>query len=305
MVVTITSLGYIKRQPLTAYRRQRRGGKGIIGMDLREGDFVKHLFIASTHDYMLFFTNRGKVYGLKVHEIPVAPRTARGKAIVNLLNLAKGEVITACIPVREFSKDRYLILVTSQGYVKKMKLDEFGSPRRSGIIAISLNKGDQLIGAVLSDGKRNIFLATRKGKSICFPEEELRPMGRTAQGVRGIKLSKEDQVVSMCCVYKDGDILSVSENGYGKRTSVKEYTVQSRAGKGIINMKVTQKTGDVIGTEVVYEEDDLMFITQSGQVVRIAVKDIRPTGRNTSGVRVVRTSEEDKVVSFAKVVKEG
>lgn len=276
-----------------------------MGMDLRDGDFVKHLFIASTHDYMLFFTNRGKVYGLKVHEIPVAPRTARGKAIVNLLNLAKGEGITACIPVREFSKDRYLVLVTSQGYVKKMRLDGFGSPRRSGIIAISLNKGDQLIGAVLSEGERNIFLATRKGKSICFPGGKLRPMGRTAQGVRGIKLSKGDQVVGMCCVDKDGDILSVSENGYGKRTSVKEYTVQSRAGKGIINMKVTQKTGDVIGIEVVYEEDDLMFITQSGQVLRMSVKDIRPTGRNTSGVRVVRTSEEDKVVSFAKVVKEG
>lgn len=305
MVVTISNQGYIKRESLTAYRRQRRGGKGVIGMSLKEGDFVKHLFIASTHDYMLFFTNRGKVYGLKVHEIPPGTRTSRGKAIVNLLNLAKDENISASIPVRDFEEGKYLILATANGMIKKMELADFKNPRRGGIIAISLNKEDRLIAAEISDGKKNVFLATTKGKSICFPETQLRPMGRTAQGVRAIKLSKDDYVVNMCTVDKAGFILSVSEGGFGKKTAVKEYTVQSRAGKGIINMKINAKTGNVIGVELVFDGDEIIVITQSGQVIRTQVADIRPTGRNTSGVRVVRLEEGDKVVSFAKVAKEG
>jgi DNA gyrase subunit A len=253
---------------------------------------------------MLFFTNRGKVYGIKVHEIPVAPRTARGKAIVNLLNLSKEENITASIPLREFTSSQYLILATAQGMVKKMNLEELKNPRRGGIIAISLLKGDRLIDAEISDGKQNVFLATKMGKSICFQESQIRAMGRNAQGVRGIKLSKGDEVVSMCCVSQQGDILSVSENGFGKRSRIRDYTLQSRAGKGIINMKISNKTGNVVAAEGVSEEDELMLVTKSGQVLRISVKDVRPTGRNTSGVRVVRTSREDKVVSFAKVVRE-
>lgn len=305
MVVTISNQGYIKRESLTAYRRQRRGGKGVIGMSLKEGDFVKHLFIASTHDYMLFFTNKGKVYGLKVHEIPPGSRTSRGKAIVNLLNLAKEETISASIPVREFEDDKYLILATANGIIKKMVLSDFRNPRRGGIIAISLNKGDKLIAAEISDGNKNVFLATTQGKSICFPETQLRPMGRNAQGVRAIKLGKDDQVVNMCTVEKSGYILSISQGGFGKKTAVKEYTVQARAGKGIINMKITSKTGNVVGVELVFDGGEIIVITQSGQVIRTQTDYIRATGRNTSGVRVVKLDPEDKVVSFAKVAKEG
>ncbi len=304
MVVTISDLDYIKRQTLSAYKQQRRGGKGVIGMNLKEGDFVKHLFVASTHDYMLFFTNRGKAYGVKVHEIPIAPKTARGKAIVNLLNLAKDEAVSASIAVKDFATAQFLILVTAQGMIKKLKLEELSNPRRGGIIVISLNKTDVLIAAEPSDGKKNVFLATRQGKSICFPEKQIRAMGRSAQGVRGIKLAPKDYVVSMCCVTKEGELLSVSEKGFGKRTAVKEYTVQSRAGKGIINMKISEKTGNVVGAEGVSENEELVLTTQSGQVVRISVKGIRTIGRSTSGVRIVRTADKDKVVSFAKVIEE-
>ena len=304
MVVTISNLDYIKRQTLTAYRRQRRGGRGVIGMDLREGDFVKYLFIASTHDSMLFFSSKGKAYGLKVHEIPAAVRTARGKAIVNLLNLSKGETISASIAIRDFSQGNYLILSTAKGMVKKIRLEELYHLRRGGIIAISLIKGDYLIAAEVSDGEKNVFLATREGKSICFPEKQIRTMGRNAQGVRGIKLAAHDYVVSMCCVTKEGSILSISQNGFGKRTAVKAYTVQSRAGKGIINMKLSKKIGKVVGAEVVQDQDELMLVTQSGQIERVSVRDIRPIGRNTSGVCIVKTKKGDSVVSFAKVVSE-
>jgi len=304
MVVTISSQGYIKRQPITAYRRQRRGGKGVIGMDLKEGDFVKHLFVASTHEHMLFFTSKGRAYWLKVHEIPVAMRTARGKAIVNILQLDKGETISASIPVRDFSSTKYLILATSGGVVKNMRLEEFKNPRKGGIIAISLKKQDYLIAAEISDGTRSVFLATRKGKSICFAEKQLRAMGRGAQGVKGIGLGKGDCVVSMCCIVRENDILTISEQGFGKRTAGGQYRIQARAGKGIINMKLSNKTGNVVGAEVVSDEDDIVLMTQSGQIVRTSVKDIRVIGRSTSGVRVVRTAPKDKVVSFAKVVKE-
>ncbi len=304
MVVTISSQGYIKRQPITAYRRQRRGGKGVIGMDLKEGDFVKYLFVASTYDYILFFTSQGRAYWLKVHEIPVAVRTARGKAIVNILQLAKGENISASIPARDFSSAKYLILATSGGVVKNMRLEEFKNPRKGGIIAISLKKQDYLISAEISDGNRSVFLATRKGKSICFAEKQLRAMGRGAQGVRGINLGKGDRVVSMCCVARENNIVTISEQGFGKRTAAGQYRMQRRAGKGVINMKLPDKTGNVIGAEVVEDEDDIVLMTQSGQIIRTSVGDIRVIGRSTSGVRVVRTAPKDKVVSFAKVVKE-
>ncbi|HEO63693.1 MAG TPA: DNA gyrase subunit A [Candidatus Omnitrophica bacterium] len=304
MVVTISSLGYIKRQAISAYKRQRRGGKGVIGIDLKEGDFVRHLFIASTHDYMLFFTNNGRLYWLKVHEIPAANRIARGKAVVNLLSLSKEESIAAYIPVRDFKAGYYLVLATAQGIVKKIKLDEFDNPRRGGVNAISLKKGDSLIRARVSDGTHNVFMATKEGKSICFTEKQLRSMGRNAQGVKGITLSKSDTVVSMCCIKDEAGILTVSDQGFGKRTLVKEYRVQSRAGKGVINMKLSQKTGKVIGADVVSDKDDLVLMTESGQVIRTSVKDVRIIGRSTSGVRIVKTSKNDKVVSFAKVVKE-
>ncbi|MDP8233483.1 MAG: DNA gyrase subunit A [Candidatus Saelkia tenebricola] len=304
MVVTISSSGYIKRQPISSYRRQNRGGKGVIGMNLKEGDFVKHLFIASTHDYMLFFTNQGRACWLKVHEIPIAQKTARGKAIVNILQLAKEEVVTASIPVRDFPATRYLILATANGVVKNMKLEEFKNPRKGGIIAISLKKQDRLIAAEVSDGHHYVFLATRKGQSICFAEKQLRSMGRGAQGVKGINLGKGDQVVSMCCVAREESILTISEQGFGKRTAVEQYRIQSRAGKGVINMKRADKTGNVVAAEVVNDDDDIVLMTQSGQIIRTSLKDIRTIGRSTSGVRVVKTAPKDKVVSFAKVVKE-
>jgi len=304
MVITRSNLGYIKRQSISTYKRQRRGGKGVIGMDLKEGDFVNQLFIASTHDYMLFLTNSGRLYWLKVHEIPIANRNARGKAVVNILSLNKEELVTAFIPVRNFDSNQFLVLITAAGIAKKMRLSDFKNPRKGGINAISLKKGDALICASISDGSDNIFLATKNGKSICFFEKQLRPMGRNAQGVKGITLAKGDQVVSMCCVKEDASILTIAEEGFGKRTAIKAYRIQARAGKGVINMKLPTKTGKVIGAEVVSDQDDIVLMTQSGQVIRTSVKDIREIGRSTSGVRVVRTAEQDRVVSFAKVVKE-
>jgi DNA gyrase subunit A len=304
MVITRSNLGYIKRQSISTYKRQRRGGKGVIGMDLKEGDFVNQLFIASTHDYMLFLTNSGRLYWLKVHEIPVANRAARGKAVVNILSLNKEELVTAFIPVRDFSPQQFLVLITAAGIAKKMRLSDFKNPRKGGVNAISLKKTDSLICARISDGSDNIFLATKDGKSICFSEKQLRPMGRSAQGVKAITLAHGDKIVSMCCVKDDASILTISEEGFGKRTAVKAYRIQARAGKGVINMKLPTKTGKVIGAEVVNDQDDIVLMTQSGQVIRMSVKDIREIGRSTSGVRVVRTAERDRVVSFAKVVKE-
>jgi DNA gyrase subunit A len=304
MVITISHAGYIKRQALSSYHQQRRGGKGVSGMDLKEGDFVQNLFIASTHDWMLFFTNKGKCYGLKVHEIPQASRSARGKAIVNILRLDKEETITSSIPVRNFEEERYLILLTRNGLIKRMKLSEFKNPRRKGVIAVNLRKNDSLISAEMSEGDKNLLLITAKGKSILFPEEQVRIMGRTAMGVRGIKLGKEDKIVSLCCVGREGEVLSVTSNGNGKRTRIKNYRKQARAGKGIINMKIDKKSVDVVGAELVSEEDELMLLTEMGQVVRCRVKEIRSSGRNTRGVRVIALNKEDKVISIAKIVKE-
>jgi len=304
MVVTVSNLGYIKRQSISLYKSQRRGGKGVIGMDLKEGDFVNQLFIASTHDYMLFLTNSGRLYWLKVHEIPAASHTARGKAVVNILSLNSEELVTAFIPVRDFDSDQFLVLATAFGVVKKMKLSDFKRPRKGGVNAIFLRSKDSLICAKISDGKDNVFLATKNGKSICFVEKQLRSTGRSAQGVKGISLAQGDQVVSMCCVKEEDSILTVAEEGFGKRTAVKAYRIQSRAGKGVINMKLPTKTGKVIGAEIVSDQDDIVLMTQSGQVVRTSVKDIREIGRSTSGVRIVRTADKDRVVSFAKVIKE-
>lgn len=304
MVITISHAGYIKRQALTAYRQQRRGGKGISGMELREGDFISNLFLASTHDWMLFFTNKGKVYGIKVHELPLGSRISRGKAIVNLLALSKNETITSSIPVRNFEKERYLILLTQKGYIKRLSLKEFCNPRRKGVIAIGLDKDDSLISAELGEGNLNLLLVTAQGKCILFPEDEIRLMGRTAKGVRGIKLNRGDQVVSICAVKREGEILTVTANGFGKRTSLSAYRKQSRAGKGIINMKLDAKTGEVVSAVLVQEEDEIMLITMQGQLVRFPVKDIRSCGRNTKGVRLISLASEDKVIAIAKIIKE-
>jgi DNA gyrase subunit A len=303
VIITISHSGYIKRLPISAYRRQRRGGRGITAMETREEDFVEHLFIASTHEYILFFTNKGKVYWLKVHEIPQAGRLSKGKAIVNLLQLDSGETISARVPVKEFDSKKFLVLTTKQGLIKKTCLDAFSNPRKAGIVAISLEEADELIAATLTDGKQEIFLASRQGMAVRFKEEDVRDMGRTAKGVRAIKLGKKDEVIGMEIVRPDATLLTVTEAGFGKRTAFKEYRRQSRGGKGVINIKVTKKNGEVIGLKSVTDRDEVMIITQNGMVVRCPVKDIRSIGRNTQGVRVIRLDAKDRVSSLASVVK--
>jgi DNA gyrase subunit A len=302
VIITISHSGYIKRLPMSSYRRQHRGGKGVTAMETREEDFVEHLFLASTHEHILFFTNKGKVYWLKVHEIPQAGRHSKGKAIVNLLQLESGEAVTARVPVKDFASGKFLVLLTKQGLIKKTCLDAFSNPRKVGIVAISLDKGDELIAAALTDGKQQILLASRGGKALRFKEENVRQMGRTARGVRAIKLAAKDEVIGMEIVNPDTAILTVTEGGFGKRTSFKEYRLQARGGKGIINVKVTPKNGQVVGLKTVNETDEIMIITQHGMIVRCPVKDIRSVGRNTQGVHVMRLKAKDKVSSIASVV---
>ncbi|MCM8770452.1 MAG: DNA gyrase subunit A [Candidatus Omnitrophica bacterium] len=308
MVITISNAGYIKRLSVSSYRKQKRGGKGITAMETREEDFVKHLFIASTKDYLLIFTNKGKVYWLKVYEIPEAGRAAKGKAIVNLLSLAAEETISSVVSVKEFSEDKYLIMCTRTGIIKKTRLSEFSNPRKAGVIAITLNKDDTLVDAEISDGKHHILLASRAGKSIRFKEEEIRQMGRAAKGVIGFRLGKTDEVIGMEVFVpeidkrKDLTLLTVTRGGFAKRSSFEEYRLQARGGKGIINLKVTAKNGEVVSIEVVNDDDEIMAITQKGMVVRCPVKDIRSTGRNTQGVRLISLEKGDTVSAIAKVV---
>ncbi|MCM8765606.1 MAG: DNA gyrase subunit A [Candidatus Omnitrophica bacterium] len=304
VVITISHNGYIKRLPVSAYRRQKRGGKGITGAELKEEDFIEHLFIASTHDYILFFSNMGKVHWLKVYDIPQAGRMAKGKAVVNLLELGQGEKISAFVPVREFKENQYLIMATKNGLVKKTSLKAFSHPRKGGIIGITLEKTDELIEVELTTGKEEIILATQQGKAIRFSEEEIRDMGRGARGVRGIKLGKNDKVIGMEVVKKDATILTVTSLGFGKRTPVEEYRSQSRGGKGIINMKVTKKNGEVVGLKTVSDKDELMIISSCGMLVRCTVKDIRVTGRVAQGVRLIRLEAKDKVSGVASLIEE-
>jgi len=303
VIITISHAGYIKRIPVSAYRKQRRGGRGVSAMGTKEEDFAEHLFLASTHEYILFFTNRGKVHWLKVHEIPQAGRLSKGKAIANLLQLEPNEVISAHVPVKEFDPKQFLVLSTREGLIKKTCLDAFSNPRRAGIVAISLEKDDELIGALLTDGHQEILLATRQGIAVRFKESDVRNMGRAAKGVRAIRLGKKDAVIAMVKVRAEDTLLTITTGGFGKRTSFKEYRLQSRGGKGIINIKVTQKNGEVVGLKPVTEQDEVMIITQNGMVVRCPVKDIRSIGRNTQGVRVMRLDSKDKVSSVASVVK--
>jgi DNA gyrase subunit A len=303
MVVTISHEGYIKRNPVSLYRAQRRGGKGKIGTTTRDEDFVEHLFVASTHSYILFFTTVGKVYWIKVHEVPQAGRAARGKAIVNLLTLQAGEKISAFLPVREFQENRFVFFATKKGIVKKTDLMAYAHPRPSGIIAISLDAEDEVIGIRLTDGRQEVILSTRTGQSIRFKEEEVRSMGRGAGGVKGITLEAADELVSIEILSAGSSVLTVAENGYGKRTETGEYRIQARGGKGIITMKTTDRTGPVVGVQQVTDEDNLMLVTSNGKIIRLRVADIRVIGRNTQGVRLIDMEPGERVVSLARLAE--
>ena len=306
MVVTLSHLGYIKRNPITQYRAQRRGGKGVKGMEAREQDFVQRLFVASTHAYLLFFTNKGRVHWLKVHELPQLGRAARGKAMANLLRLAEDERVETTLPLRSFEDvtEQFVLLCTRAGVIKKTPLAAYSSPRRGGIIAINLAEGDELIGAGHTHGRNEVIIATRRGKSIRFMENQVRPMGRTAAGVRGILLAEGDAVVGMEILSPGATILTVTERGYGKRTPLEAYRLQKRGGQGIITIRTSSRNGKVVGVAQVVDDDELMLITQNGMVVRCAVKDIRTTGRAAQGVRIIRLGTKDKVACVARYFKE-
>ena len=304
MVITISHTGYIKRLPVSSYRKQKRGGRGVTGAELKEEDFIEHLFIASTHEYILFFTNKGKVFWVKVHEIPQASRTSKGKALVNLVQLSSGEKISAFVPVKEFSPGKFLVMATRQGLIKKTELVAFANPRKGGIIACTLEADDELIGVALTDGQQEILLGTQQGKAIRFSEKQVRGMGRAAKGVKGITLNKKDVVIDMEICKKDATLLTVTSLGFSKRTYFNQYRSQSRGGKGIINIKVTKKNGEVVGLETVSDRDGLMLITAGGIIVRCPVKDIRTTGRSTQGVHIIKLDAKDKVSGVAPVVAE-
>lgn len=304
VVITISHSGYIKRLPVSAYRKQKRGGKGATGAELREEDFIEHLFIASTKDYLFVFTDKGRVHWLKAYEIPQASRIAKGKAIINLVQLAQDEKLSATIPVKEFVADKFLVMATKLGLIKKTRLDEYNNPRKAGIIGITLEKSDALIGVKLTDGKQELLLATRAGKAIRFPESQVRAMGRQAKGVRAISLAKNDAVIAMESIQKDDTVLTVTELGFAKRTLVNQYRLQRRGGKGIINIKVTKKNGQAVRLKCVSDRDELMVITQNGMFLRCPVKDIRATGRSAQGVRLIKLTGKDSVSSVAHVVAE-
>ncbi len=299
-VVTLTHFGYIKRMPIDTYRSQRRGGKGITGIATREEDFVKQIFTASTHDVILFFTNKGKVYKLRGYEIPEAGRTAKGTAIVNLLSLDPGEKVSAVIPIQNFADDKYLLMATKHGLIKKTALKEYDSNRKTGLQGITLKEEDELIAVRLTDGQDNVVLVTRNGMCITFDEKDVRPIGRVSQGVIGIRLDEGDEVIGMESVIAGGKatLLAITENGFGKRTELDEYRVQIRGGKGVITYKITQKTGKLVGVRIATEDDDVMLITDTGTIIRISVKDVSVLGRSTQGVTLMRTNDGGKVVSI-------
>jgi DNA gyrase subunit A len=302
MVITLSHQGYIKRNPLSAYRSQRRGGKGLIGMETKEEDFVSELFIGATHDYMLFFSNLGRLYWLKIYQIPEAGRAAKGKALVNLLALSEGERITTALPVRTF-KEGFLVKFTKNGTVKKTALEEYSNPRGKGIIAVTLEEGDELISVRKTDGKSDLIIGTKKGLSIRFNEEDVRDMGRTAKGVRGIRLTKGDEVVSAEVAGEKTAILTVTEKGLGKRSKIEEYPVQSRGGKGVISIKIIEKGGKAVGLMQVRDEDEVVMITSSGKLIRTLAGNISLHGRNTQGVKLMDVEGEDKIVSIGKVAE--
>lgn len=303
VAITVTNSGYIKRTPITTYSRQGRGGKGRFGAAAKNGDFVEHLFIASTHAYLMIFTDDGMVYKLKVHEVPDAAASARGKAVVNLINIPSDRRLAGVVPVREFAEGRYVAMVTRKGVIKKTSLADFQNIRTNGIIAINIDEGDQLLDVVLTDGTKRMFIATRNGYAIRFDEKNVRPMGRATRGVRGIDLRGDDLVVSVCAVSAEDTerMLSVSEQGYGKQTPITTYRFTSRGGKGVINMKTTDKTGKVVAVFPVEDEAEIMIITQQGKLIRLEAADIRKTGRSAQGVRLIKTDVGDKVTSASLV----
>ncbi len=305
MVITISHNGFIKRSASSQWRRQRRGGRGVQGATTREDDFVEHLFIASSHDYILFFTDRGKCYWRKVHEIPQAGRLSRGRAIVNLIECDSGEKVRAFVAVRDFPDDQYIVMATRQGLIKRTALSAYGNPRRKGIYAIDIREGDELIEAKISLGDNDIILGTRRGKAIRFHESDVRPTGRKTMGVIGVRLAGEDDhVVGMMVVRREGTVLVVTENGYGKRTDVMQYRVQRRGGKGIITLRTTEKVGPLVSLMEVVDTDDLMIVTDKGVMIRLPVQDIRTIGRNTQGVRVIRLDEGARIASISRVMEE-
>jgi DNA gyrase subunit A len=303
MAITVSNTGYIKRTPITSYRNQRRGGKGRIGMRTREEDFVSHLFVASTHAYIMIFSDRGRAYWLKVHEIPDVGPGGKGKAIANLVSMAPDEKIAALQTVKEFEEGKFIAMGTLRGIVKKTELPAFSNPRAGGIIAMGVEEGDRLMAAQITDGTGEIFIGTRDGLAIRFPEGDVRPMGRTAYGVKGITLRDGDEVVAMEVVRPGSTLLTVTEHGYGKRTELDEYRVQSRGGVGIINIQTTERNGRVVGMASVHDEDEFMLITQQGKILRTVARDIRTIGRATQGVRLIEIDADDRVVALARLAE--
>ncbi len=304
MVITISHAGFIKRITVSTYRQQLRGGRGSTAASTKEEDFIEHLFVASTHNYILFFSSQGRCYWLKVHEIPQAGRATKGRAIVNLLNIAKEETIAAIVNVKDFNEEAFIVMATRKGIVKKTALSAYSNPRKGGINAITVRDGDYLIDARISNGNHDVLLGTRNGLSIRFHESEVREMGRTASGVRGINLREDDSVVGMVIVKREGTVLVVTTKGLGKRTALKEYRVSHRAGKGIFTLKVTEKTGPLVTLKEVLDEDDIMIITQQGVVIRQSVNKLKTQGRNTQGFRLIKLDADDRVADVARVVRE-
>ncbi|MBI1969129.1 DNA gyrase subunit A [Candidatus Woesearchaeota archaeon] len=303
MAVTITHAGYIKRLPVDTYRAQQRGGKGIIATGTREEDFVEHIFVASTHSSVLFFTDKGKIHWLKVYEIPEASRQSKGKAVANLMKLDAGEKIMAYVPVKQFDDQHYLILATKKGIIKKTNLTEYSNPRKTGIIAITLDEGDTVVNALLTDGKQQLILATKNGMAARFHEEDARSIGRTSRGVRGVTLREGDEIVDMVIADETKTLLTVTEHGYGKRSSIAEYRLISRGGIGVINIQCTDRNGKVVAVNTVSDDDEVMLISQKGIAIRMPVQGISVIGRNTQGVRLMKIEDGDKVMDMAKVVE--
>ena len=306
VAVTLTHLGYLKRIPADTYKTQRRGGKGITGLTTRENDFVTNLILTSTHDNLMFFTNTGKAYKIKAYEIPEATRTAKGTPAINFLNLMQRERITTVIPFKEFSDEKYLMAVTKHGTIKKTAMSQFDTNRKTGLIAINLKDGDELVSLKQTSGNDKVIIITKNGKCICFSEDDVRPMGRIAGGVRAIKLEDDDEVVSMELVQPHEELLVVTTNGYGKRTSVEEYKIQTRGGKGLLTYDKTKfrKTGRLVGALVVDDDDEVLLINSEGTIIRIRADEVSKLGRATQGVKIMRTDEDTNIISIAKVINE-
>jgi DNA gyrase subunit A len=301
MVVTVSQKGYVKRLPVSTYRAQRRGGRGVSGASIKEDDFVEHLFIASTHAYLLVFTNQGRVYWIKVYEIPEAGRTSRGKAMINLIRFQPEETIEAIIPVKEFSEELYLLMATSHGVIKRTRLDAYSNPRSGGIIAITLDEKDALIQVQICRPEDEVVLATRHGKAIRFKAAAIREVGRTGRGVRGISLTSNDNVVGMQVAAQDANLLTITTKGFGKSTSLQAYRTQSRGGLGMINIKTTERNGEVVTIKAVHPRDELMLITNTGTLIRIALQELKAVGRNAQGVRMIKLGEQESVSAVAHI----